>query len=229
MVEVASIEILGFVFLEPITLLTDLCLGLFCLFFWKKLKNFSEDAITDFAWRKFFLFLGIASCLGGFAHFLFLYTGIVLHLITWSFVILSMYYIEKRAVFYMPLKLRKIFLLLARSKAIIFLALVFFIQSFEIVLIHTVIALSLLVFLVHFYHGIKYKNKSSRLVVFAVVLSALSTLFLSPDYAFNEWFTHKDLVHLILVICMWIFYLAGKNDILDVENKETNNSIKINN
>jgi hypothetical protein len=92
MVEVASIEILGFVFLEPITLLTDLCLGLFCLFFWKKLKNFSEDAITDFAWRKFFLFLGIASCLGGFAHFLFLYTGIVLHLITWSFVILSMYY-----------------------------------------------------------------------------------------------------------------------------------------
>jgi hypothetical protein len=120
-------------------------------------------------------------------------------------------------------------LLLARSKAIIFLALVFFIQSFEIVLIHTVIALSLLVFLVHFYHGIKYKNKSSRLVVFAVVLSALSTVFLSPDYAFNEWFTHKDLVHLILVICMWIFYLAGKNDILDVENKETNNSIKINN
>ena len=61
------------------------------------------------------------------------------------------------------------------------------------------------------------------------MLSALSTVFLSPDYAFNEWFTHKDLVHLILVICMWIFYLAGKNDILDVENKETNNSIKINN
>ena len=210
---VYSIELFGMTFSEPMTLLTDLILAAFCFVFWKRLRNFSNNADSELSWRKFFLFMGISTTIGGFAHFLNLYTGITLHLLAWSFSILSLYYIGKTAIEYMPIKYRKKVLTIARIQALVFLVLIFWQQRFGLVVINTVINLAGIVLAVNFYQGLKYKNKSSWIVILAVLMTATSTILLSPQYAVNEWFSHKDLAHLALVLCMWVFYMASKKEI----------------
>jgi len=209
---VYSIESFGMTFSEPMTLLTDLMLAAFCFIFWKRLKKYSNNIDSERSWRKFFLFMGISTAIGGFAHFLNVYTGITLHLLAWSFSILSLYYIGKTAIEYLPEKHRVYALPLARVQALTFLVLLFLQQIFVLVVLDTIISLAGIVLVVNFYQGVKHKNKSSWLVVLAVIMTALSSVLLSPQYAFNEWFSHKDIAHLVLILCMWVFYMASKKE-----------------
>lgn len=191
--------------MEPVTFLTDFLVAVFCVLFAIQIKKESPHNLA--AWRYFFIFMGISSLIGAFAHLFFHYTGIYFKMVSWAATGISIYFAEKASYnIFSNRTTNKVFTLISLVKLAAYIVLLIVLQSFlvsKINIILGLIGISTTIFLIKY---IKEKEKA-YLRIASGYLVAISLVFIHGfKIAISRWFNHNDLSHVFMILCLYIIY-----------------------
>lgn len=224
--EITQIMIGGFLIQDPMTLLTDLILGVQCLglalLLWKKGKHTKEGTWI----ALFLLILGIGSIEGGIVNHGWYYLfgpGWKLPMVllvgsSLPFVMMANIYSMRSLVSSGILKTLSGFVLLEYLCFLGYLAT----QPMEAIDFKSLVphlSIGLLVFipLLQRYAIKKDPHKSRSLMLWGIAstlpVGAVNILRISPD----KWFNMYDLVHVLLMVTVYLFFLSG----LSFANRQT--------
>lgn len=213
---ISEIEILGIIIREPGTFISDLLMGIVCLFFYFKLKQKAQNKQQKFL-SFFFLFLAISSSIAALAHGLVLYFGKTLHVLGWSFGASAVYYIltgssdmiknQSLKVFYKWFNLIQLILLIF-----------FLLISPDFTLVKISFAFSLLGILLPLYIIDSIKNYSIAhfYIFFGIAIACIPALFHTAQFEFGYIFNMNDLSHFMLMICFYFIYIGLQKRFFDV-------------
>jgi len=205
-------EYKGIVLSEPNMLLTNWLITIVCIWCLIKLKNRQASALLHY-YRMVFIMNGTGAFFGGLAHLFFHYTGKPFQAFAWIFIGLGTYYLQRSSLlFEKNTKLRRYFLNFSITKLILFLALLFYFQSFFVVLADLALGLFVIVVPTHVKHYQKTKNKGSMLILTAVGILLVSAIFPIFKISIHEaWFNFNDIGHVFLAISLYIIFLSFHN------------------
>lgn len=222
---------------EPTTAITDFILALMSFYFGhmlfhvhskhnhrKEKKNSLDKRFNQF-WSVGFVFLGIASLMGGLAHgFPHLKGQFALIGRAWPFTVMSMgvvsfYLLLALAVEYFP-RTRNAIFFLAYFKLMIFMLLMFgypqpYFGPFEQVSFSLVIydyaPILIMLLVMNFIDFMKTergseKRTAARTMVVAILVSILGTLVQMSGFKIHENFNHNDLYHVIQMVAIYLMY-----------------------
>lgn len=203
-------RLFGIDFLELGTIISDSLMGLTCLFFFKVLKN--EDNIKHSKFlRFFFLFLGISSLVAAWAHGLFLYFDIYLHLFAWVLSGLAFYFLQLgTAVLILNDRFKNMYLNFIKIELLIYTILLFFFPSFVVVKINFAVSLLLIIFPIYFFDYLRTNERFNLFVLAGILLAILPGLFHKTDFTFGYILNMNDLSHFVLILCIYFLYLGLK-------------------
>jgi hypothetical protein len=192
--------------MEPMTFLTDVVTGIFCFIFAKHLHKINPNKVHN--WKLYFVFMGLSSFIGGFAHLLYHYTGLPLKVIAWSFVGFSVFF-GQLATFslFKSKKWINFWTIIAGIQTITYLVLLVIFQHFNVSKIEIVVWLVFIVLPIQIWYYFKYKNPGNKVIVLGLI-SAISLAFihgakLTID---KNWFNHNDISHVVMLGCLYIVY-----------------------
>lgn len=216
--EITQIMIGGFLIQDPMTLLTDLILGIQCLvlafFLWKRGNHVAESK-----WIVFFLLiLGIGSIEGGIVNHGWYYLfgpGWKLPMVllvgsSLPFLMIGNVYSIRSLVSPATFKTLNSLVLLEYLGFLGFLTT----QPIEVInfsslVLHLVIGILVFTPLIQGYGNRKDPHRSRKLMLWGIATTlpagAVNVLKISPD----KWFNMYDLVHVLLMVTVYIFFLSG--------------------
>lgn len=216
MVEPTSIEIAGILVLEPITTLTDILVTIVCFYAFYHLK-YHEHRRTHHIkyYRYFFLFMGIATLLGGVIGHAFLYLfSFEWKVPAWIVSMIAIALAERAAIVrsqeLMHYRLGKFFTALNLVELISFMFISIYTLKFIFVEIHAMYGLLIVVFSFEGYIYLKTKDPNSKLVLWCVFLAALAASAHIGQLTLHKWFNYFDLAHVLMAISCAILYKAVK-------------------
>lgn len=218
--------------LEPTTTMTDFILAAMAFYFghmcYRVHAKSNDLSGLDKRYQQFwgvtFLFLGIASLLGGIAHgFIHLKGSYPMLIKAWPFTVMNMgmasfYLLLTVAMEYFPRRRNGLFFF-AYIKMLAFLLLMFgypkayfgpFLNvSFKLVLFdYGPILLLLLIMNAREY--LQTKNLASKTMAISVVISILGSVVQMSGFTIHKHFNHNDLYHVINMVAMVLMYKAVK-------------------
>lgn len=200
----------GFTFSEPVTSLTDIVLAVICLILAIRVRKRCNESLFNNAWRLFFLFTGISTLIGSFAHGLQqdipekLFNTLWLGMNICSSV--SVFFALRATIRFTnaPRTLR-IYLVLSNYILLItFVLLTLLRNDFEIFKVHASIAL----FIIFLTHGIAYfKNHvGSGSVALGIIFSFITVCIHTAQLSISTWFNYKDISHVIMMVSLIMIY-----------------------
>ncbi len=224
------IELFGISIAEPTTAITDFILSGMSFYFGHMLywnpKKFGKDNSYDKRYSQFwgivYLFLGMASLLGGLAHgFPHMKGEFPMLAKAWPFTVMCLGMVS----FYMLLALameyfqrqRNIIFLLAYFKIMVFLMLMFgypqkYFGEFQNVSFNLVIfdylPVLLLLLLMNSIEFAKTKNHAAKMMVIGILVSIAGTLVQMSGFGFHLHFNHNDIYHVIQMVAIYLMYKA---------------------
>jgi hypothetical protein len=225
MIEMTAIEIAGVKILEPVTTLTDLLVTAVCLYAFVKLKTHQhKEAKHVKYYRYFFLFMGLATFLGGIIGHAFLYLFTFAWKVpAWIVSMISIALAERAAIMrarpLMHNKLGLFFTYLNMVELVIFMFISVYTLRFIFVEIHAMYGLLIVVFSFEGYIYLKTRDAGSKKILFAVLLAALAATAHIGKITIHKWFNYFDLAHILMAISCWVLYLAVKEMLPELENK----------
>ena len=201
--------IFGFKFFEPIVLLTNIIFFALCAIFYTRLLKFKHVYSKQMA--LFMLLLGISSCFGGIGHTVQKQLGddffdLILFLMN-AFSILSIYFCFRSAYTYFNLEreTKRMYVYFVMMWILILLIVCGIKGSFLMIKIHAGLVL-IYSLIVHYLVYRRNKDSGSKLVVFGILASFLPLIAHSLKISLHEWFNHKDLAHVTMIISLIIMY-----------------------
>ena len=216
------IDLNGFTLLEPNALLTDIIMGAFSIYFAVKLYSKRKDHPFIKYWYYYFLFFGIGSVCGGFAHTLFTYTGAQGKFPTWISGILCAYFIEKAMIKSVNhLNKNNVLGKIAFFKMILVFLIVIIVIStpayqqnhkigFIPIAINTLMGVFISVAAISIYN-IKQSHLQFRYLLYGVLIMLPSFVVFMCKINLFQWFDKGDLAHVLILIGNLLFYLGIKN------------------
>ncbi len=203
------ISLFGFKLFEPVTILTNLFLGLFCVYAFLKMSAFSHSIVRY--WGMFFLLIGLSSTLGSVSHGVHEQLGQTFLNVSWFLMnavsLISIYFFYRAAFTYFNLgkaESKKIYNVIVVMWIVLLLLFTLFLNNFLLIKIHAGIVLlySLVV------HLITYRNKhlGSGYIVSGILVSFMSIVVHSLKLSFGEWFNYKDISHVIMLLSLVLIY-----------------------
>ena len=216
MVEPTSIEIAGILILEPITSLTDLIVTAVCFYAFYHLQFHEHKRIHHVKYyRYFFLFMGIATLLGGVIGHAFLYLfSFAWKVPAWIVSMIAIALAERAAIIrareLMHHHLSKFFTVLNLVELITFMFISIYTLRFIFVEIHAMYGLLVIVFSFEGYIYLKTRDRNSKLVLWCVFLAALAASAHIGQITIHKWFNYFDLAHILMAISCGILYKAVK-------------------
>ena len=200
-------EIGGVVFSEPVTAFTKLILAAICFYAFRISKGISSYPGKS-SWSAFFLTLGLATFIGFFTHLFSAYEIHYLRLIGWVFSGMAAYFTQVASIEQLSGKKTGFFMLVSKIEFVSFLILLYYFQTFEVVLVITVIAL-LVVLSIHGYGFISKVLKGSELILLGFIISALTAVARLLKISFHPiYFNYHDVAHLMMMVAAFVI-LAG--------------------
>ncbi len=204
------IDIFEFHLLEPVTVLTDILLSIFCIYFYNKLNFPGNKATLGKYWRFFFLFMGISTFIAAIAHGCKAYFSNQVFYFIWMAMnissIPSAYYLLKATIelseFTDQLKRRLTTISLAAM--LLLTVLTVYINNFALIKVNAGIVI--LLALVRHYHTYKKGYQGSGYIVFGFAFSLSSIVVHTTQYSLHEWFNFKDISHVIMNISLYIIF-----------------------
>ena len=207
------IFLFGFKLFEPVVLLTNVIFFVLCAVFYINLNTFKHAYSKQMA--LFLLLLGISSFFGGIGHTMQKQMGdaffsLILFLMN-AFSLLSIYFCFRSAYTFFNLErpTNKVYLYFVMLWILILLIICAINGSFLLIKIHAGIVL-IYSLIVHYLVYRRNKDKGSELVVIGILISFLPLIVHSLRITLHEWFNHKDLAHLIMIISLIIIYQGAK-------------------
>lgn len=206
---------------EPMTILTNFFITLFCIFAFFKIKKFRNSLAIQ--WSSFFLMIGLSSTVGSVAHGAHFQLGETFLRTT----VFMMNSISLIAIFFCFKSARTFS---AKGKAqqkkyadyivilwICVLLIITFIQNkFLLIKIHAGIVLTYSM-IVHFIQN-KKGYKGGSLVAYGIIVSFLSIVVHSLKFSFGPNFNYKDISHVIMLISLIIMHKGVKTILCNTTN-----------
>ncbi len=214
MIEMTSIEIAGIKILEPVTTVTDLLVTVVCFYAFFHLRTHTHKQTKHVKYyRYFFLFMGLATLLGGIIGHAFLYLFTFAWKVpAWIVSMISIALAERAAIMRArPLlhnKLGTFFTYLNLVELITFMFISIYTLKFIFVEIHAMYGLLIVVFSFEGYVYFRRRDPGSKKILWAVFLAALAASAHIGKISIHKWFNYFDLAHILMAISCWVLYLA---------------------
>jgi len=192
-------ELGGIIFSEPVTAFTNLILACLCLYAYlnaRKAKHYSGLI----SWSFFFLSLGIATFVGVFSHLFSAYDIHYLRLSGWAVSGATAYFAQVASIEQLTGKKTGLPILISKIEFVLFLIALWNFQSFQVVLVVTVISL-LVVLSIHGYGFVSKVLKGSELILLGFIISALTAVMRLLNLSFHPvYFNHHDVAHVLMMV-----------------------------
>ncbi|MBL4703740.1 MAG: hypothetical protein JKY54_04415 [Flavobacteriales bacterium] len=227
-----SISFFGIQVDEPVTMMTDILVGVVCFYalyklMQKKRKGTVKGDPTVFVFLKyFFLLMGISTVLGGFFGHGFNYAlNIYWKLPYWGISMFSVALAERAVIVYSAGLTKpfyaKFFRWLNLIELAAFMVISFVTLDFIFVVIHSAYGLLVIVGIFHGYIYYKTRSQGSKLFLIGVFISLIGAVCFLTKFGFGHWFNHLDITHTLMAISGWFFYKGGAIMVEDPEYKNT--------
>ncbi len=224
------IFLFGFKFFEPITILTNLSILVFCIYATLKLHRYKLKTVK--LWRNFFLLIGLSSVLGSVAHALHEQLGSnVLNFFVFamnSVSLIAVYYFYRAAFNYFhheKISISYTYNFIVVLWVLVLLTITYFQNKFLLVKIHAGIVLlySLMIHVITMQRG----YKGSGWIVSGILVSLSSIFIHSLKLSVSDWFNYKDISHLIMLTSCILMYLGVKMIISEYSETYDCNALKV--
>lgn len=196
---------------EPMTSGTDILIAVMCFWFFYKLHKRQDGQQTSLLMKWHFFFLGLATLSGGLFGHAFLYlVNDWWKLPGWYMSMVSIMFIERAAIehsakVFKP-KLIKTLLFLNIAELVIIAVLTGITINFKYVQFHSFYGLVCIVLPFHWYVYSKTKNLGSKWTLYGIGVMILGAPAFNIPIIIHEFFNHKDLSHVIIMVSTWCLY-----------------------
>ncbi|WP_428654657.1 DUF6962 family protein [Runella sp.] len=209
--KVHQIHVFGITILEPSTVLSSLAMTAICIYAFCRLNKLGYAHRMYKQIRYFFLFMGIATAVGGVLGHGFLYlTGQVGKIPGWFASMIAVALFERAAIRHIkPLLHRRIGLLLGwlnYAELTVFFVLTFLTLNFIVVEIHAFYGLFLMLFLIEIYVYKKRKDPGSVNIFIATFWGAVAAGLHALKFSIGPWFNYNDISHIAMSTSIWYYY-----------------------
>lgn len=199
---------------EPIGMLTDVIVALFCLYFFYDLNKRKIPGRAQLYLQYYFLVMGLATFLGGVTGHGFLYAlGFGWKLPGWTFGIISVALLERSAIAHarplLKTPFRKFFLALNLVELSAVLMITMNTLSFKWVGYHSVYGLFAIVTTFHGYTYYRTRDQGSLLILGAVVVTSIASIIFMYKLSIDTWFNSLDISHTLLGMAAYMMYLGA--------------------
>lgn len=213
---VHQIKISGITLLEPSTVISSLMMTVICIYAFVQLKKLNRPERMYTQLQYFFLFMGLATAIGGILGHGFIYiTGVKGKIPGWFASMIAVALFERAAIWHIkPLLIKKggqILGYLNYVELSIFFVLTFVTLKFVIVEIHAFYGLFLMLFTIEVYVYRKKKDPGSKYIFIATALGALSAGLHALKFSFSPWFNYNDISHISMGASIYYYYLGARN------------------
>lgn len=200
---------LGLHLQEPMAIITNLMLSVFCFFAYQRLRK-GSDTKANYWWRLFYLFFGWSTFFGALGHGLFLYTGIYGKFPCWTLGCLANIFAAKGMLSFQGYsRLTKFTEIAIWSKSLGLLLLAILTQKFIFVAIDAII--TYLSFTGAFaFVLIKRGLREMRYMIIGVLILIPSAFIFILKINPHRWLNKDDLSHVLMLGCIVFFYLGMK-------------------
>ncbi|MBI2259063.1 MAG: hypothetical protein HYU67_09200 [Flavobacteriia bacterium] len=204
--EIVQLNIAGFSFQEPMALLTNWFIAAFCFivyFFTPWAYSTSSESF-----KKFYLFLGLSTFLGGFGHFFYQYTGMLGKNPSWIFAVFAGFYIGKGILVYWRDNIYYAFWhRFLFFKSLFLLLLTLSLQKFVFVAIDAILTYVLYSGFIAWRISIREKKEMKYFVYGMFILFPSAFIFLM-DINLHRYLNRDDLSHVLMFFCIIFFYFG---------------------
>jgi hypothetical protein len=214
------ISVLGFLFFEPMVVLTNVLFFVFSLFFFRDIIKYKNSYAKQMAY--FILFLGISSLFGAVGHTIHYQLGNVFFeiilLFMNAFSLFAVYFLFRATFTYSdPEKEMSKFFMNALIVWILAMLFISWIQAdFTLIKIHAGLILLYTLF-VHYQKYLQSKERGNELLILGVLVSFLPILVHSLRLSIHQWFNYKDLAHFFMILSLIIIYKGLRLNVLKME------------
>ncbi|CAG5004005.1 hypothetical protein DYBT9275_03278 [Dyadobacter sp. CECT 9275] len=214
--KVHQIKIFGVTVMEPSTVLSSLAMTVVCLYAFIHLNRLGRAHRMYKQIQYFFLFMGIATAIGGVLGHGFLYvTGMRGKIPGWFASMIAVALFERAAIWHIkPLLARKSGLFLGwlnYAELFIFFVLTFITLNFVVVEVHAFYGLFLMLFLIELYVYKKKRDPGSPYIFIATALGAVSAGLHALKFSFGPWFNYNDISHISMGASIWYYYQGARH------------------
>ena len=211
--EQPSIDILGITIWEPVTMLTDIILAIFCFYFYRRISKAKSTERGKWYFAQFFLWMSVNTFLGGVIGHGFLphfgaagkYPAMALTIVTMFWLQLATIDLLRAKV---SAKLHNALQILAILMVPIFLGLAFGKMHFSYSIFHNVAA-ALMIIPILIFCIIKYKTEGTDWVLISLLISSIIPYFQINRIGINQWFTYHDVCHVMMLVGFYVLYLGA--------------------
>jgi|GEM_PF-5249699 len=195
------IQFFGYTIYEPVTVVTDILLALFCFFLSSRLNKAGN------IWWLFFLAVGFSNLMGGIGHGLYEQTDNVVQLFARLFGIMSVLGAGVATLKRFPSGAKKSTATgLVLLNYLVFTTWLLTNNTFTHVKWNATIGLGIFVALSYLYIYVKSKNTKELLVTLGILILALAAVVHSTGFSAGVNFNHNDLGHVIMFFGMFSIY-----------------------
>lgn len=205
---------------EPVTTLTDLLVAIVCLtafYFFTRLKNRESPGYPWF--RKYFLIFAIGmTSAAWFGHGLQAYVSPNFKIIGWVCGATGLMFLQvgslKLITKYVSAKWQSLLFKWFRLQWIVAVCGMFYFLSagietaFKVTQINSVVALWGSVLPIHFFGYYKANIRTSKIVIIALLYSAVPGIVYSNKISLSHWFNYHDISHVLMAVFMTIMFLG---------------------
>ncbi len=209
-----SIFIGRFELAEPVTVLTDVMVGMVCLYAYRQLKQQTKP-LKELAYlRIFFVSMAAATIYGGVVgHGLMPHLSHGWKLPGWLISMISIGFLERTAIAYaqrhVSKRWRQFWLSLNWLELAIFVALVCITLNFKWVEVHAGYGILVVCGGFFGYAWLRFQKKTSLWFLGGVAMCVISAIVFSMQWGLGIWFNHLDVSHVWMALGAWCFYLGG--------------------
>ena len=200
---------------EPVTTITDVILGIYCLYTAYQLKKINTSTIAFNYLVTHLLLLGIAVLIAGTLGHGFQYLLSPSWKIPgWYISMIAVMFMERSSIEYIKdkvsHKLHKALLIINLIELIVIMVLASITLDFFWVEFHSVYGLLIVVFPCHLYNYTKTKDPASRKMLYGIAILVLAIFVFNYPVILSIWFTNYDFAHTLMLLSIICFYQAGK-------------------
>ncbi|MDR2009283.1 MAG: hypothetical protein LBQ22_02225 [Bacteroidales bacterium] len=202
------IEIWGILINEPGSFISDLIMGIACLFFYFRLLSKSVNKQHK-QLSYFFLFFALTSIIGAFAHGFNYIFGMSLHILSWSCSGFAVYFLLAGSSGLITNQwLKNAYNIFNIFQLSLLILLILIHPSFAIAKISMAFSLAGIILPLYIVDTIKNSYLTNLYIFFAIAIACIPAIFHTIEFEFGYIFNMNDLSHFTLILVFYFVYLG---------------------
>jgi hypothetical protein len=204
-------------FREPMTTLTDFLVAAVCLHAYWQMGRQPRLHRVEQLMRGYFLCMGLGTFLGGLiGHGLQAYLGPDWKMLGWGITSLGLTLYALSSIELVSLERSPRYRRAMRHLVVMLYGLLLVAmalpdtRSFFTVRLFTSLLILGLVLPIHAFLWVKIQNPGSRWVLLSMATAVLTGIVFSSKFAFDRWFNHHDISHLLMAFYSYLLFMAAQ-------------------